>query len=159
MTTPHDFLEIRSTEDRGSGVFATQSIPAGTSLLSLTGAIAHHVDELPPDSRAVQIGPDSWLYSFGSELDDFMNHSCDPNAGFVRGDLVLYSLRPIEADEEVTWDYSTSISLSGWSMECLCPSPKCRKIIRPWPELSVPDRARLTKIAMNYLRVQSSRSA
>ena len=43
----------------------------------------------------MQVGPDRWLCSAGEALDDCINHSCDPNAGFATGEPVLYALRDI----------------------------------------------------------------
>ncbi len=58
----------------------------------------------------------------------------------------------IAAGEEITWDYSTSIDCEGWSLECRCGAKNCRKVIRPWQELSDSDRVRLTSVALKYLR-------
>jgi hypothetical protein len=107
---------------------------------------------LTDDMLALQVGPDLWLASDGTLTDDFANHSCDPNAGFLDGEPVLYALRDIEAGEEITWDYSTSISETGWSLDCRCQSARCRGVIRPWFELSPKDRERLHGTALRYLR-------
>ena len=95
-----------------------------------------------------------WLCSDGSLLDDLVNHSCAPNAGFLTGEPVLFALRDIAAGEEIGWDYSTSISEPGWSLACRCASPDCRGVVRPWGELSVADRERLRACTLHYLREQ-----
>ena len=100
----------------------------------------------------MQIGDDLWLWSDGTLLDDCINHSCDPSGGFVRHDPVLYALRDILPGEEVTWDYSTSISERGWSLDCLCESKSCRGVILPFGDLSVDQQARLRPIALAYLQ-------
>jgi uncharacterized protein len=56
----------------------------------------------------LQVGLDAFKLPNGS-LDDFTNHSCDPNTGIRltdRGTIVL-ALRDIAAHEELTYDYST----------------------------------------------------
>ena len=144
-------LDVRLTPDRGRGVFATRLIRAGERLVALEGWQARS-DELDDEWFAMQLGPDLWLCSHGDSLDDCINHSCEPNAGFVTGEPVLYALHDIGPGEEIAWDYSTSLSEAGWTLDCLCGMPGCRKIVRSWPELTPDERARLRPIALNYLR-------
>jgi SET domain-containing protein len=144
-------LEVRQTTDRGRGVFATRPIHAGEQLVALEGWHARTAD-LDDAWFAMQLGPDLWLCSHGDSLDDCINHSCQPNAGFTTGAPVLFALRDSAAGEEITWDYSTSLSEPGWTLECRCGTPSCRGTVRSWPELSDTDRARLRPIALEYLR-------
>jgi SET domain-containing protein len=146
-------LEIRPAGAKGRGVFARQPIAAGQRILALGGRLLM-TDQLTDDLLALQVGDDLWLCSDGSLLDDMINHSCDPNAGFVGGEPVLFALRDIAAGEEIGWDYSTSIAEAGWSMDCRCGSTRCRDVVRPWGELSTADRERLRCVALQYLRVQ-----
>jgi SET domain-containing protein len=144
-------LEVRPAGSKGRGLFTRQPIARGERILALEGRLLPGA-ELTDDLLALQVGPDLWLCSNGSHLDDFVNHSCDPSAGFRDGELVLHALRDIEADEEITWDYSTSISEAGWSLECHCGSPRCRGVILPWGELPAAERDRLRDHALRYLR-------
>jgi SET domain-containing protein len=146
-----DCLEVRPAGVKGLGAFATRPIPARTRVLPIAGWVLPS-DRLTDDLMAMQIGPDLWLCSDGSNLDDRLNHSCDPNLGFLHGDPVLHALRDIAVGEELTWDYSTSIADPGWSLECACGSDNCRGLVRPWPELSPAERDRLRPIALAYLR-------
>lgn len=149
MTLP--ILEVRDAGTKGKGVFALEPIATGTVITPL-GGIVLHSHELTDDMLALQLGPDLWLCSDGSLLDDMMNHSCEPNAGFLDGSPVLGALRDISVDEEIVWDYSTSLSERGWSLECCCGAISCRKIVRSWPELEPHERDRLRPIALQYLR-------
>ena len=144
-------LAVRMRPNMGRGVFATQAIVRGTCLVVCKGWLAKS-DALDADWHAMQVGPDEWLCSAGENLDDCINHSCAPNAGFVTGEPALFALRNIDVDEQITWDYSTSISETGWTLECLCGRPNCRKIIQSWYELSDGERERLKAIALCYLR-------
>ena len=109
-------------------------------------------DELQDHWFAMQVGPDQWLCTDGAGLDDCINHSCTPNAGFTTGEPVLHALRDIVVGEEITWDYSTSIAESGWTLDCRCGSEHCRRIVRSWRELTKEERARLQPLALAYLR-------
>jgi hypothetical protein len=145
-------LEVRITPDRGRGLFARRPFTAGQRILEMKGWLAKTAD-LSDDWLAMQVGPDLWLCSSGDLDDDCGNHSCDPNTGFTTGEPILFALRDIPAGDEICWDYSTSIGEAGWSLECRCGSPKCRGVVRSWPELTAAERDRLRGTALSYLRI------
>ncbi len=150
-------LEVRPTPEIGRGVFATQAITRGTLLVACGGWIAPtHL--LQDDWFAMQVGHDDWLCSTGGGLDDCINHSCDPNAGFTTGEPVLYALRDIAAGAEICWDYSTSIAERGWTLDCRCGSPRCRGTVRSWWELEPAERERLRGTSLAFLREEEGRA-
>lgn len=57
----------------------------------------------------------------------YINHSCEPNVG-MRGDVCVIAMRNISADEELTIDYGMVYN-GEYSMECLCGTDTCRKVI------------------------------
>lgn len=146
-------LEIHMTPDKGRGLFAAAAISCGTPLVEMKGTL-YSVDELPEDGMAMQVGDDLWLHSAGELVDDCGNHSCAPNAGFLTGEPVLYALRDIAVGEEITWDYSTSMGIDEWSLECRCGAVACRGTVVSWHELAAADRERLRGIALAYLRAK-----
>jgi hypothetical protein len=144
-------LEVRATANIGRGVYATELIKKGTCLVVCQGWLAA-TDALTDDCLAMQVGPDLWLCSKGETLDDCINHSCDPNAGFITGEPALFALRDIAVGEQITWDYSTSIAEPGWTLTCLCGSVNCRGMVYSWWELSDAERTRLRGVALAYMR-------
>jgi SET domain len=144
-------LIVRQTVNMGRGVFAVAPIATGTCIAVCQGWLAT-TDALSDDWHAMQVGDDLWLCSAGDHLDDCINHSCDPNAGFVTSEAALYALRYIAAGEQIGWDYSTSIAEVSWTLECLCGAANCRRIIHSWSELAADQRERLRSIALAYLR-------
>jgi SET domain-containing protein len=149
-------LEVRLTADKGCGLFAAQPIRCGERIVAVVGWLAtgddlKTLEEQRKAWNALQVGPDLWLCSEGENLDDYINHSCDPNAGFTTGEPVLFALRDIDPGEEIGFDYSTSLSEPGWSLRCRCSAASCRNVIRPWAELAGDDRIRLRPIALQYL--------
>ena len=146
-----DNLAVRPAGPKGKGVFARTFIAAGRPVTVMTGRVLTTA-ELTDDLLAMQVGSDRWLCSDGSSVDDMLNHSCDPNLGFTKGDWALSALRNIPVGEELTWDYSTSIADAGWFLECRCGAAICRGVVRPWGELAEADRERLRPVALGYLR-------
>src|SRR5262245_12667658 len=96
----HPALTIRDTGEKGRGVFTRQRIARGEKIISFTGwEVPTH--ELTEDLFALQIGPELWLCTYGDQMDDCVNHSCEPNAGFLDGEPMLYALRDIAEGEEI----------------------------------------------------------
>ncbi len=144
-------MEVRVSETAGRGVFATRPIPGGTFLCQCTGTLRNTAD-LRPDMYAMMVGEDLWLTSPGENVDDYFNHSCEPNVGFPTGEAAFIALRDIAGGEELCWDYSTSMTEAGWAMPCMCGAPKCRQTIRAFQELPAEDRRRLLPWALDYIR-------
>lgn len=129
-------LEVRDTGKYGKGVFAKEDIKKNERLAMFGGYIMtlDEEEKLPKNIKdlAHQID-DNFVIGIKDEdkkqnVDNF-NHSCNPNAGF-KGQIFFVSMRDIEAEEEITFDYA--MTLGGdepYSMECKCGSPNCRKII------------------------------
>jgi SET domain-containing protein len=150
-------MAVRLFVDRsvihGQGVFTAEDVCRGAPVLECTGRIVS-LSEIKDGMRAMQIGPDKYLVENPEypSLDDFLNHSCTPNLGFLRGDLTLYALRDIEAGEELSFDYSATMNERGWSMECRCGSAKCRARIRSYGDLFEHEKIQLRQVALGYLR-------
>lgn len=71
--------------------------------------------------------------NIADDIGYFINHSCDPNAWLINDDDVV-ARRDIEAEEQVTIDYSTFIIHEFESSrihKCQCGSPKCRGKVSP----------------------------
>jgi SET domain-containing protein len=110
--------------------------------------------EVSDDLRAIQVGEDAYLVEDPTRptADDFLNHSCEPNAGFLDGSLVLYALFDIEPGDEILFDYSTAMNEPGWSFACRCRSRRCRREVESYCDLPRPVRTRLRPISLAYLR-------
>lgn len=63
----------------------------------------------------------------------FVNHSCNPNAGLR--ETTLLALKDIYRDEEITYDYSTTMNEDFWTMRCDCRSPRCRGEVKDFKYL------------------------
>jgi uncharacterized protein len=57
----------------------------------------------------------------------YVNHSCEPNVGFL-GNVVLAAMRDIAEGEEITTDYAL-FDVSDEPMDCSCGAAGCRGVI------------------------------
>lgn len=114
----------------GRGVFTEELIPASTLIIRFSGPFLRY-NQTTASTYALQIGPDLYIGASGG-LDDFINHSCDPNAGLqITGTTAdLHAIRDIQAGEEIFFDYSTTLDEDDFTMSCLCGAPFCRRTIR-----------------------------
>ena len=115
----------------GKAVYARNVIESGELIAVWTGRIVstEELDELPEDIRrhTVQVEEGLYLASHGpDEGPDFINHSCEPNAG-LEGQIAIVALRRIVPGEEVTIDYAMCDGSPYDEFDCACGSPICRE--------------------------------
>ena len=113
--------------------FTLVDIPAKVPIMEITGDV-HTQQSMPnpQDSAWLQISNKYYIGPSGN-VDDQVRHSCNPNCYIhaVGKRAFLYSLYQIKANNELTFDYSTTStdSLQEWKLECKCNSYNCRKTI------------------------------
>lgn len=143
-------IYIKSSLQHGKGVFARKKILAGESILTFSGPLLKRA-EIHEEDYHLQVGSDLYLGASG-EADDYVNHSCEPNAGFRDG-LVLVARRDIGAEEEITWDYSTAIDEEDFpGFACCCSAASCRGVVRSFRHLEPGIREQLRDWLLPYLR-------
>jgi SET domain len=131
-------LYLAETADRGLGVFAARAFsPGDTVMMDFDGDYYEQVlsyEELRQSNITLkyplQVGPDLFRLPSGT-IDDFINHSCQPNTGirlYARGAVIL-AIRPIETHDEITFDYSTYLNNPYEQITCRCGSENCRGVI------------------------------
>lgn len=129
----------------GKGFFAIEPIKKDEIIAIKKGVILtrEEMEKLGFSGSGVglQIGDNAYISpttkeEYGQSM-IFINYSCDPNLGMKGSDTVV-AMRDIESGEELTLDYTTFVNDDS-SMECICGSQNCRKIItgKDWmkPEL------------------------
>ena len=143
---------IKSSLQHGRGVFAHEQILAGETILTFSGPLLKRA-EVREEDYHLQVGADLYLGASG-EADDYVNHSCEPNAGFRDG-LVLVARREIGAEEEITWDYSTAIDEEDFpGFACSCGATACRGAVRSFRHLDPDTRERLRGWLLPYLHAK-----
>lgn len=154
---PGPMFEVRPTQG-GQGVFAARVIASGTRLFgeddwadeaerrSFSMLTAAQLNELSPPMRATflrfayNVTPEQIKGTFRPEgvrhPVNFVNHSCEPNAGYDGADHIV-ALRRIAPGEEIRMDYGTYSFSFDHEFTCACAAPWCRGKVRrdDWPEL------------------------
>ncbi len=124
-------LEARLVAGKVRAVFCVAPIAPG-EFLALFGGASLGLDqalELPSDQRSqcIQVEDDFvfWSAQYKLSTADWINHSCDPNAGTC-GQITLVSLKSIEPGDEVCYDYAMCDGSPVDEFACCCGSKICR---------------------------------
>ncbi|XP_071051493.1 histone-lysine N-methyltransferase ash1 isoform X2 [Onthophagus taurus] len=138
-------LEKFMTENKGWGVKTNLAIKRGEFILEYVGEVVS--DQEFKERMATRYVNDTHHYCLhldgGMVIDGhrmggdgrFVNHSCAPNCEIqkwsVNGQfrMALFSLRNVEAGEELTYDYNFSLFNPADGQECRCGSDICRGVI------------------------------
>lgn len=139
----------RRSAIHGTGVFAARPLAAGIEVMTYAGKLRSHAWVDRHYAGTVESGHtflftlnDRYVVDANVDGNDarWINHSCDPNCkpyvisaddGHPRRDrIVIETLRPIAAGEELTFDYGIRLDCRHsprlkriWA--CLCGSPNC----------------------------------
>ncbi|GMH79550.1 hypothetical protein TrST_g4568 [Triparma strigata] len=136
-------LEIRPTPKKGHGLFALEDIPAKKFIVEYCGEVVgekklnqRFADYLKVNDRMLYV----LELAKGIYIDArskggvarYINHCCTPNCTMekwkVRGNyrMVVFALRDIKKDEELTFDYKWDRRKGRPLTKCHCESPECR---------------------------------
>jgi hypothetical protein len=117
-------------EDKG--VFACQMVKAGEMLVVWGGEVFtwERLIRMPLHMRRLSLQVEENLYLVSSQEGpaDWVNHSCDPNAG-MSGQIVLVAMRDIAPGEEVCFDYAMTDGSPYDEFECQCGAHNCRRYV------------------------------
>lgn len=125
-------FKVKRSRIQGRGLFALSDLPARRKLGELGGEL---ITQREARRRArgarsimiVEFGDGTALdASRTGSLFRYVNHSCEPNAymRLYRGRVEFYSLRRVEAGEELTCDYGETHH--DGALACRCGSSRCR---------------------------------
>lgn len=124
----------------GRGVFAREDIKKG-EILTLSGGIIITKKQMLQFYKewgkiikdyTVKVWDNLFIFSSlkdtDLEIDDLVNHSCNPNAG-IKGQIALVAMRDIKRGEEITYDYAMTDSDPMDYFVCHCGAKNCRKVV------------------------------
>jgi hypothetical protein len=128
-------LEARPVITKGRyGLFALEPVRKGELLIMWGGTVLHETDYrlLPPEFAPLIVQVEEGLFLLtkpGEEgPGDYINHSCNPNAG-ISGNIGIVAMRDIAPDEEVCYDYAMTDGSPYDEFVCACGAPNCRGYI------------------------------
>ena len=113
----------------GNGIYAEQPIRKG-ELIAVFGGVVYEWDDfihLPDLERSLclQVEDRHFLVPRPIGEGDYVNHSCNPNAG-LSGQIGLVAMRDIKIGEEVCFDYAMCDTMPYDEFDCDCGQPTCR---------------------------------
>jgi len=112
----------------GRGVFAKLPLKPREIIFYMNGKLIDFEKSIDfMGEYSVQIGARSYVDPISPAR--YLNHSCNPNAGFVDA-ISLIALRPILPGDEIRFDYSTTMLERHWELDCSCGASTCRRRIR-----------------------------
>lgn len=126
-----DKCEVRNRDVAGGkAVIARELIEPGEVVAVWSGRIvsAEELHDLSAEVRrhTVQLEEGLYLASLSAdEPPDYINHSCDPNAGLA-GQITIVAMQAIHPGEEVTIDYAMCDGSPYDEFDCACGSACCR---------------------------------
>jgi len=123
-------LEGRPKADgSGNGIFALKPIMKG-ELIAIFGGVVYEWDTFihlseRDRSLCLQVEDRHFLVPRPIGKGDYVNHSCNPNAG-LSGQIGLVAMRDVKVGEEVCFDYAMCDTMPYDEFNCLCGQPTCR---------------------------------
>jgi hypothetical protein len=126
-----DKCEVRNRDVAGGkAVVARELIEPGEVIAVWSGRIvsAEELDDLSAEIRrhTVQVEEGLYLASLSAdEPPDYINHSCDPNAGLA-GQITIVAMQAIHPGDEVTIDYAMCDGSPYDEFDCACGTACCR---------------------------------
>jgi S-adenosylmethionine decarboxylase len=132
-------IELRTTAQKGTGVFAKDFIPKDSVVTYVDGQIHYAEKESEIFTHAVNhaVPFHKYFYRNGFNTDAVrLNHSCEPNC-YVKDLFFVTTLKDIQAGEELTYCYGLFCNSDWLNPEgvCHCGSEQCMGKILPWREL------------------------
>lgn len=160
-------LKARPSAIQGLGLFAHAPIKEGETVVIWGGRLFSRADldvGVARDMSAVPLTDDLYLGLYAQEkgdIDEYMNHSCDPNAGLV-DEVTLVATRDIAPREEVTLDYATFEIDAQWVIPCGCGASICRGVVTgsDWQleQLQAKYQGRMSPFIQHLIRQRSEQS-
>jgi len=144
----HIGYELRKTDNKGEGVYATEDFKRNE--IVMVGNLFEILKE--NDAWATQVGENKFIRRTGLSIK--VNHSCSPNVGYYlnsSGGQDYIAFKDIKAGDEILADYAMGNYKIEHFPECLCKSHECRKSITGWKDLSKEKKSEYEGFVTPYL--------
>lgn len=139
---------LKQSTISGTGLFAAEDIEKGQIILIFGGNLSRKQDRYTGKFlRSTCIGITEELIlgenaHSKKDFSDYINHSCNPNAG-LEDAITLVAMKDIKADDEILCDYVIWEDNEEWLMKdyCQCGAQNCRHTIcgKDWVKIKSTD--------------------
>ena len=136
LKIPKDF-NLVYVHGKGLSLFANKTFEKGKRIIPMKYDFIKTIDEATPES--VQIDDNKFVDTKRLQIEDFINHSCDPSAKIDFDRLVFVAIKDIQKDEEITFNYLTTeydLVVDKLDFVCKCGSKNCLQHIKGFKFLS-----------------------
>jgi uncharacterized protein len=149
----HPEFYVGSSAIHGLGLHSRVAFGRNDTLFRLAGRYFHEAydENYEIGSNWFSVGLNCWLIPYPRNPGRFVNHSCEANTQLC-DDFSMRALRPITAGAEILIDYSTTELDPHWWMACNCSALACRRIVKPFYQVSGPPRQRVLSTTPRTLR-------
>ncbi len=129
---------IEDSENCGRYICTTMTIPKDSLVMVVPPNLLYTLEEMPHCNQGLQVSEVLYSCSLSDEdMDNFLNHSCDPTCSAVIRDdftVLLYARRDIAAGESITVDYEQfelDLLVQHVDFHCECGATTCRCVDLP----------------------------
>lgn len=135
----------------GKGIFLTKDVKKNETIFVFRGKeVCYTGGEWWRGPNWLQVGYAKWISPDPESTGNYLNHSCDLTAG-ICGKNKIVAIRPLKKGEEVTIDYALSETYPLWHMRCHCRSANCRRIVKPYQDLSDQRKRKFVPYTSKYI--------
>ena len=143
---------IGKSKINGKGIILNKDVAKDEIIFRFTGEkIKNQLKPWYHGPNWLQVGYLEWIIPSPGSAGNYLNHSCNPNAG-IKGKNTIVAMRPIVKGEEVTIDYALSETFPLWHMKCRCKSKNCRKLVKPYQDLPIQRQKKYMEYTSKYIK-------
>ena len=143
--------QIGKSRIQGKGIVLTQDVKKDETIFVFKGKeISYIGGEWHHNPNRLQTGYAKWIEPAPGDIGNFLNHSCNPTAG-IHGKNTIVAIRDLKKGEEVTIDYALNETYPLWHMKCRCKSMNCRKVVKPYQDLSEQRKRKFIPYTSKYI--------
>jgi len=143
---------IGKSKIHGKGIILNRNIKKDKIIFRFTGkTVKNRFIPWHYGRTWLQVGYMEWIMPGPDSAASYLNHSCNPNVG-IKGRKTIVAMRPLKKGEEITMDYALSDTLPLWHMRCNCKAKNCRKVVKPYQDLSFQRQRKYVKYTSQYIK-------